>query len=622
MRLPAMVRWVLRLGPANPVTVRLVFSGSRRQRHLYIRAAYLAALILALLWTLLGTTGGTTLSYSQLARAGAASFTWVAYLQILLICVLTPVFMAGAIAQEANPRTWDILLTTPLSSAQIVLGNLLGRLFFVLALLVASLPLFALTQYFGGVPGRSILASYAIAGSAAILVGAIAIALSTSRLAGIRAVFAFYVAVVSYVGLTWAIDVWARTAGLGAAGGRGVTYMTAINPFLALRALLNPSGYPTALASSREGYAAWALESPVMTWCVGSLALAALLVGFSTVTLRLGGLAGVGGGRSGVPWIRRLSRLGPAGEEHRAPRAVWNNPVAWREGAARNATLGRIIARWAFIGLGVLFGLGLIVAHNVGRLGADTFRLALAATVWTEFAVTALVAINVSASAVTREREDGTLDLLTTTPITPAQYIGGKLRGIVTYLLPMLAVPVLTLLAAGVYVLGDGFGAPGGAHVVVTTGTWTGSAPIALPEGGILMTIVGVPFIAFCVMVGLRLSVRSRGSISAVVSSVGVAGVVSGILGLCGWNAAEAIEALGPVLGASTPPTIIRCAVYPADAMRATVTSAPEGLAAARMAIMLGACIAAAAYAAVVYALHAQTVKNFDMDVRRLAGAR
>ena len=45
-----------------------------------------------------------------------------------------------------------------------MLGNLFGRLFFVIALLFSTLPLFAVTQYFGGVPGESIFASYAIAG--------------------------------------------------------------------------------------------------------------------------------------------------------------------------------------------------------------------------------------------------------------------------------------------------------------------------------------------------------------------------------------------------------------------------------------------------------------------------
>src|SRR5262245_64617214 len=107
------------------------------------------------------------MSYRDLAEKGARSFEIVAYLQIGLICILAPVFMAGAIAQEADPRTWEVLLTTPMGALEIVLGNLFGRLFFILALLVSSLPLFALTQFFGGVPGRSIFASYGIAGSAA-----------------------------------------------------------------------------------------------------------------------------------------------------------------------------------------------------------------------------------------------------------------------------------------------------------------------------------------------------------------------------------------------------------------------------------------------------------------------
>ncbi len=191
--MPVFIRWLLALGPANPIAVRLVQNGSRRSRHMYIRSAYLALLVLVMLWALLVKTSGSgaATSFRDLAEAGAGTFTYVAYLQIFLICVLSPVFMAGAIAQEASPRTWEVLLTTPLGRLQIVLGNLLGRLFFVLALLFASLPLFALTQYFGGVPGSSIFASYLVAAAAALLVGAIAIALAVSRIAGRRAVFTF-----------------------------------------------------------------------------------------------------------------------------------------------------------------------------------------------------------------------------------------------------------------------------------------------------------------------------------------------------------------------------------------------------------------------------------------------
>ena len=140
-----------------------------------------------------------------------------------------------------------------------VLGNLFGRLFFILALLFASLPLFAITQYFGGVAGVQIFTSYLIAGCAALGVGAAAIALSVSRLVGRRAVFAFYIAVVSYLAITWAVD---AIYSPGAAAGTKVSWMTAINPFLSLRALLDPSNYPCAKEGSQRGLASYDRHDP------------------------------------------------------------------------------------------------------------------------------------------------------------------------------------------------------------------------------------------------------------------------------------------------------------------------------------------------------------------------
>ena len=59
-----------------------------------------------------------------------------------------------------------------------------------------------------------------------------------------------------------------------------------------------------------------------------------------------------------------------------------------------------------------------------------------------EFAVILLIVTNAAASTVTREKEDGTLDLLLSTPITSRYYIWGKLRGLVSFVLPLVAVPV------------------------------------------------------------------------------------------------------------------------------------------------------------------------------------
>ncbi|MBC7772738.1 MAG: ABC transporter permease subunit [Pyrinomonadaceae bacterium] len=619
--MPVFLRWFLRLGPINPIAVRLVHGGSRRPRHFYIRTMYLGVLIATLLWSLLAKASGT-LPMRDLAAAGASSFTFVAYLQIGLICLIAPVFMAGAIAQEANPKTWDILLTTPLSAAEIVLGNLFGRLFFILALLFASLPLFALTQLFGGVPGTSIFMSYLIAACAALLVGTLAIALSVSRLVGKRAVFAFYVGVVSYLAITFGIDV--------VTGGSNVTWMTGINPFLALNALLEPTSYQ-AVPGDLTGIDALFLQTPVKAWCYLSTAISVILMIVSTITVRLGGIAGLGGasGRGGVPWFRRVFGLAAKGAEHRPPKAVWHNPIAWREAAARNATFGKMVARWSFIAFGALFGLGVVLYFHNGTMTPSVFRTVLLSTVLGELGVITLIAVNMSASAVAREREDGTLDLLLTTPLTAGAYLSGKLRGMIAYLLPLLAVPLGTLVLAGAHgmlVAGGVLERPGGVTVAYRQiASGTGAAPIVmeipavLPEAALVVSIVTIPFIAFCVMVGMHWSMKSKGSIGSVIATVGILLVVVGVVGACAFKAGQDLPLIGASLSAATPGTAVFSVIEPEFAMENTVGK--SGLAAARIGLIIGSIVIAGIWIAIVYGIHANMVRTFDMTVRKLAGS-
>ena len=245
--------------------------------------------------------------------------------------------------------------------------------------------------------------------------------------------------------------------------------MTAVNPFLALKALLDPSGYPAAAEGSHTGLARHFLEHPVTTFCVISIGVSLLLIALSTLTVRLGGIAGAGGliGRDGSR-SRKSKPQDPTGmregqnEAHRGPKTVWHNPIAWREAAGRNATWGRIVARYAFIASGFVWGAIVLWFFHIGSWNAAIFRQVLTATVIGELVVTTLVAINMAATSVSKEREDGTLDLLLTTPITPGQYLSGKLKGMVAHLLPLISVPVFTIGIAGLYVLFGGFGARAG----------------------------------------------------------------------------------------------------------------------------------------------------------------
>ena len=260
--------------------------------------------------------------------------------------------------------------------------------------------------------------------------------------------------------------------------------------------------------------------------------------------------------------------------------------------------------------------------------GHTGFRFWLLATTWTELSVLVLVAINMSATAISREREDGTLDLLLTTPITQAAYLGGKLRGLVMYLMPLVAVPLGTVALAGLYVLAGGFGREGGVVLlnVAPTGAATGAGtvdvPVVLPEIAVLAPLVTLPFVAFVVMVGLQWSLKTKGTIASVVSTFAVVGVIAGLVGLCGWQAGMTIALIGPAIAAMNPLTLLLAAVDPATALAESLNprQGQLGLAGARVSLAVGAVAAAAVYVMVVYGMRASMVKTFDMTTRKLAG--
>ena len=155
-----------RLVPANPILLRVVEAASKRRRDLFVRCGYLALLILVVIFALIGSgasLGGGSLG--DLAKVSAQIFRQMSYLQLGLVALLAPIFTAGAITQEKDSQTYDILLATPLTNGQIVLGSLLSRLFFVIALLVSGIPIFSIKQIFGGVEISSFLMSFVIADS-------------------------------------------------------------------------------------------------------------------------------------------------------------------------------------------------------------------------------------------------------------------------------------------------------------------------------------------------------------------------------------------------------------------------------------------------------------------------
>ncbi len=200
--------YLWRLIPGNPILLRVVESGGKKRRDLLIRCTYLGLLILLVLYALLdqlrARMSGTSLS--DLAKVSSRIFQQMSYLQLGLVCLLAPIFTAGAITQEKDSQTYDILLATPMTNGQIVLGSMLSRLFFVVALLLSGIPVFSITQVFGGVAIKSIVVSCTIAAVTALVTGALATAIATLKVGTRRTIFSFYMFVVIYMVGLFLID--------------------------------------------------------------------------------------------------------------------------------------------------------------------------------------------------------------------------------------------------------------------------------------------------------------------------------------------------------------------------------------------------------------------------------
>jgi len=616
--------WLWRLTLGNPLAVRVVNNGSRRARDLWVRMGYLGALIGLVLIGLLGGEGlAGSVSIADLAKSGTWVFGIVAYGQVILVCLLAPLFMASAIAAEQQGKTYDILLTTPLSNLQIVLGSLGGRLFFILALLLSGLPLFSILLIFGGVPVSSVFVAFATAGFTALFVGSIAVTLSVLRVGGRKAIFGFVIAVIAFLIAVYALDA-AVVRRLGTPG--TTTWLTPLHPLLVLESAIQTANYRPPSESLLAGYL-WPvrvyLGQPFTAFAVLSLGSSLFMLLGSAIFLRA-----IGQGESRLfKFVRQTLRLPDPGERRRDPRPVTgSNPIAWRESHTRGNAAAAVLTRWGFALFAVLLGLAFPLAYhfdalpNLAGSSADVYRGGLATLLLIEVTVIVLVALYMSAGCVSREREDGTLDIFLTTPITPRFYIWGKLRGLVQFLSLLIAVPVATLaVASGYALLGSLFNWP----QATATQTFVGRSgvstqldtPIVLFEAPLLLLVMLVPFVALVVATGMTWSLKAKGVLGAVIPSVAILGSITLVLGLCGYGMAREVPYLGPVVNAFSPATNILMLVDPwqADYFK-------EDPVANRISMALGAAFAALGYALIVYALIVGMVKGFDHTVRKLSG--
>jgi ABC-type transport system involved in multi-copper enzyme maturation permease subunit len=279
----------------------------------------------------------------------------------------------------------------------------------------------------------------------------------------------------------------------------------------------------------------------------------------------------------------------------------------------RGSAGGRSLFRVLFAAAGFTAGLVLLITHHAGTLGplataVTTTRAWLTPLVWIELVVVLLVVTSTAATTLTREKEALTMELLLSTPLTSRYIVAGMLQGLVRLVIPLIAVPTLTV---ALFVLLDAL-------------RWGDGRAVIAFEALLLVPVLLVAFTALAAMIGLHFSLKSKKSIQAVMVSTVIVLGAAGLLTACGLATRGTNPTVAAVIGPFTPVWSLQALLDPEGAAAkaasnwpGSATITPGEINSFRVLRAVFSLVAAGVYLGVTYALYNSMVRGFDMVVRR-----
>ncbi len=191
---------------------------------------------------------------------------------------------------------------------------------------------------------------------------------------------------------------------------------------------------------------------------------------------------------------------------HAAPgalRAVWANPILWREIATRGYGRRPLLVKAAYFLVLALIGYYALAVADKGAWAAAWGLVPIA--------ILSLLLVSAQAvTAITSERDIGALDLLLVTDLTPREFIFGKLLGVAYNTKEFLLPP---LILAGVYALRGMLASAPEGHPELAFGKNV-EAFVAISLGTVIL-------LAFTMVLGLHVALRTENSRLAVAHTLG-----------------------------------------------------------------------------------------------------
>jgi ABC-type transport system involved in multi-copper enzyme maturation permease subunit len=476
-----------------------------RSRGLFVaRAVYCGALlgIIATCW-LVVTGSQTVATVGDTARFGATLMRILGPLQLVLAMLAAALTAVLAVGVEKDRRTLELLLVSRLSDAQLVLGKLAGSLLRVLLLLLAAVPIFALAGLFGGVDPGQLGRLFLATAAAAVATASVANAVAFWKDATFQAL-----AITAFVLVGWTAAGEAAAARFGTAAG------AAVSPARAMFAALEPGG-GTMLA-------------PFLGVCGVVFAVS---TGLAVARVRRWNTAQEVRRRDAADVKQRAA--GAARRGWFARREVWPNPILWREVCTRAHGRAMPLVRLAWL---VLFAVAVAGVAAEAR-AARPDRLAVAVAV-VPMALASLLAVTALAvTSVTIERDRGTFDLLLVSDLEPAEFVWGKLWGVLLAAREIVLLPLAlcaALVALGIATPEHGLYLAGGLAVLLffaaVLGLYAGLSH-AVSRRAIAVALGTVAFLFVGVATAMRIMVAFGASFELQLAPF-LAVIVGGAIGL------------------------------------------------------------------------------------------
>ncbi|MCK4998058.1 MAG: ABC transporter permease subunit [Anaerohalosphaera sp.] len=409
-------RSILPVWLTGPILDKELRVASRRKRYYFTRSLYLAVMAILVLsvWLSQNATLGlqsSVYNVSRMAEVGRTVIVSVVWFQFIAIQIAAILFFSSAICEEMNKGTLNVLMTTPITTLQIVMGKLLSKLLQLVLLISLSLMTLSIVYIFGGVHWDYILSTFFITLTAVIFTGSLSLFCSGrfKRTHTVIIIMLTFISVYYMIG-PMLISILSNTS-------TGSAWLLMANPMAVMLEMTKPT--ITSVVAGSSGFS-WPIH------CLLMLGISVLLVIATTIGLRRSILNFAFETRAKKNGLLGRFRKLFLGTGYKFPIVLKNVPVKkWYRCKSEVILLCFLLSGYmlGYYALYLRLTGSAIRSTGIGIVFFSTWSM----TVWLIVVARTVVC---ASTAVTKEKESRSLSVLLCCPLTDSQIISGKAKHI------------------------------------------------------------------------------------------------------------------------------------------------------------------------------------------------